>query len=117
MRGVHQAIPGESSRAGHPKLTKQILYAMRQCKVVMSTAPTICHTEKSHCLLLPCANVDLQAAYTSCHLSVPCQHILAPVKNRSMVNESMFDMHLGRVLRRPKGIPGMFRKGISSVSD
>ena len=75
MRGVHQATPGENSTAGHPKLTKQILYAMRQCKAVINTAPTICHTENSHCLLHPCTNVVLQAAYTSCLLSIPCQHI------------------------------------------
>ena len=77
MRGVHQAIPGENSTAGHPKLTKQILYTTRQCKAIISPAPAICHNEKSHCLLLPCINVDLQAAYTSCQLSIPHQHISA----------------------------------------
>ena len=59
MRGVHQAIPGENSTAGQPKLTKQILYATRQCKASINTAPTICHTEKSHCLLLPWTSIDL----------------------------------------------------------
>ena len=74
MRGVHQAMPGENSTAGQPKLTKQILYAMRQCKAVISTAPKSCHTEKSHCLLLPCTNIDLQGAYTSRQSSIPRQH-------------------------------------------
>ena len=75
MRGVDQEIPGENSTAGHPKLIKQILYAMGQCMAEINTAPAICHTEKSHCLLLPCTNVDLQAAYTSCQLSVTHQYI------------------------------------------